>query len=371
MPVDTPQGAPESIRFQRFDGLKNTVDRNSLGPTDLAEAMNVDLDDAGKPHRRRGRTLVASGNFHSTWNAQDGTVYGVKNGDLGIIESDYYFNVIQAGVGGGGVLGSLNYEQIGDEIYFASAYSSGIIAHKTGIVSPWGPSQDFFFSPVVDPTSTLPAIAPKIYGGPPRATSLAYYNGRIYLAKERMLWATILYLYSLVDKNRGFVQFEDDITMVAVVADGLYVGTTEGCWFLHGGSFETLQRVRVMDSPVIPGSMVYIPAELANPPQVGPGVDSPVQVSVAFMTTRGFCVGEDGGKTTNFTEGKYFFPQAPSAAAMWRRQDGMNQYIVSLHGSGDPVNGARIGKYVDPAIKRGKAHWVDVADCARATELWT
>lgn len=369
--VETPQGVPESIVFTHFDGLKNTIDRNSLGPTDLVEAMNIDLDDAGKPHRRRGRTQVASGSFHSGWNAQDGTAYGVKNGDLGIIESDYYFSVLQAGVGGGGLEGNLNYEQIGDNIYFTSAYSSGIIAHKTGVVSEWGPSQDFLFSPVVDPSPTLPAISPKIYGGPPRATALAYYNGRIYLARKRMLWATILYLYSLVDKTRGFIQFEDDITMVAAVADGLYVGTTEGLWFLHGGSFETLQRTRVMDSAVIPGSMVYIPAELANPPQVGPGVDSPVQVSIAFMTVRGFCVGEDGGKCTNFTEGKYFFPQAPQSAAFWRRQDGLNQYVLSLQSTADPVNGARIGKYVDPAIRRGNAHWLDVADSANATEQWS
>lgn len=370
--AETPQGIPESIVFQKFDGLKNTVDRERLGPRDLAAAINIDLDDDGQPHRRRGRTQVGSGNFHSLYQSEDGTVYGVKNGDLGIVRPDYSFDVLQANVGGNYSTGSLNiaYSQIDDQIFFTSAYCSGIITNSTGAITDWGPSQDFWFSPVVDPTATLPAIKGKLYGGPPRADYLAYYNGRIYLAKGKMLWCTVLYLYSLVDKTRGFIQFENDITMVATVADGLFVGTTEGCWFLQGDNFEALKRIRVMDSPVIPGSAVYIPGELANPPQVGPGVDTPMEVNVAFLTTRGMCVGGDSGKCINLTEGKVFFPVAARAAAYFRRQDGMNQYIVCLDSEGGPVNGARTGDYVDPAIVRGNAAWVDLIENGKAREQY-
>ena len=374
MPAETPQGVPESVMFQGFSGLKNIVDRERLGPRDLALGVNIDLDDEGQPHRRRGYSQVASGNFHSLFAATNGVVYGVKDGDLGIVEDDYYFNVLQANILGTHTAGdpNISYWQIGDDIHFTHPDCSGIIKSSTGVVSPWGPSQSFWYSPVVDPSGTLPAIAGKLYGGPPRASALAYYNGRFYLAADKMLWVTVPYLYSLVDKTRGFIQFEDTITMVAVVGDGLYVGTDEGIWFLGGGSFEKLQRRRVMDSPAIPGSLVYIPSELANPPQIGPSYrpNPSMEVSVAFMTTRGFCVGEDGGRCTNLTEASFFFPVARRATGFFRRQDGMNHYICCMQTDGPPVNGARSGDFVDPALKRGNAIWVDVSDTVKAVEKY-
>jgi hypothetical protein len=356
MPPVEPQGVPEGMSVGKFDGLKNTVDRERLGPRDLAQAVNVDLDDDGQLHRRRGRVQVATGDFHSLWNANDGTVYGVKDNDLGIVRPDYSFSTVYPNVGEA----TIAYCQINDEIFFSNAYCNGVITHSQGVVNDWGPAQDFWLSPVVNPTATLPAIAGRLMGAPPLATILGYYNGRIYLATGRMLWATDFQLYHLVNKTRGFIQFEDEITMVGVVADGVYVGTTQGLWFLGGGSFETLKRVRSMDSPVIPGSMVYIPAELANPHR--PADATPVEVSVAFMTTRGFCVGQDGGQCLNMTEANFFFPEAVRASAFFRRQDGMNQYITSLDAEGSPVNGARFGDYVDAEIIRGNAQWVDMTE---------
>lgn len=375
MPAETPQGIPESITFGKFEGLNNVIARERLSPSDLAVAVNIDLDDDGQARRRRGRTKVASGNFHSLFQSSDGTVYVVKDGDLGIIEPDYYFTLLASGVGGDPEGGDSNlaYWQIGDQIYFTAPYSSGIITHSTGVVDDWGPSQSFWYSPVVNPSATLPAIKGKLYGGPPRASYLAYYNGRLYLAAGKMLWATVHLLYNLVDKTRGFIQFEDEITMVAAVTDGLYVGTVEGLWFLQGGSFDKLKRTRVMDSPVIPGSAVLVPVELANPPKVGlDRRENPeMQVSVVFMTTRGICVGEDGGKAVNLTESKMFFPVARRAKAFWRRQDGVNQYIACLDAAGAPVNGARTGPYVDAGIIRGNAQWVNMVETAKATENWS
>ena len=73
------------------------------------------------------------------------------------------------------------------------------------------------------------------------------------------------------------------------------------------------------------------------------------------MTANGFCVAQDGGQVYNLTESKFFFPQAQSAAAMFRRQDGMNQYITSMQSGGDPQNAAAIGDYIDVTIIRASA----------------
>ena len=366
-PIPDPTEDPK-IQFGKFDGYTNTVDRHALGPRDLSLALDIDLDDVGLAHRRRGRTQVANGNFHSLWNAEDGTVYGVKNGVLGIINPDYSFVSLGFIVGGSydAGFGAVAFCQIKHKIYFSFPNGSGIIDHALGTIGPWGPAQDFWYSPVVDPTSTLPPIRGKLLGAPPYANYLTYYNGRIYLATGNMVWATEYFLYNFVDKTKGFFQFEGEVTMLMAVMDGIYVGTTEGLWFLAGGSFAEMKRLRVMDSPVIPGSAVLIPAELANPPQVGTEAVTPMEVSVAFMTTRGFCVGEDGGKASNLTENKVFFPVSKRAAAFFRRQDGRNHYVVCADSEGQPVNGAAFGKFVDPEIRRGNVTWIDIGDQARA-----
>jgi hypothetical protein len=136
------------------------------------------------------------------------------------------------------------------------------------------------------------------------------------------------------------------------VGDGLYVGTQEGCWFLSGSTLKELKRVRVLDSPVIPGSMVYMPAEIANPPQVDLGQDTPVSLGVLFLTVNGYCAGQNGGQCFNLTESKFIFPEAVSAKALYRVQDGVHQYVAVLDSGGAPTSSAAIGDYVDVELIR-------------------
>ena len=376
-PSQQPDQDP-TIHLTAFSGMKNTVSRETLTPDELEAAINIDIDDKGKLHRRRGQTWVSSGTFHSLFNADDWTLIGVRNGTLGVINPDYSFQPIAYMIGDQIISGGrggpdptappfedtnpIVYRQVGSTIYFTSATNSGKIDTRSWTATSWGPDQDIWLSPVVNPTPTLTQVRGKRLGKPPLATSIAYYNGRLYLGSGRTVWATELFLYDYVDKTRTFWQFEGDITMIGDVADGVYVGTTEGVWFLSGPTFAETKRVRVLDSAVIPGSMVFIPAELANPPQIGTQADTPLEVSLGFMTINGFCVAEDGGKTYNLTESKFRFPTAQRAAALYRVQDGVNQYIVVSDSEGTPVNNARIGDFVDGEIVKGNNLWPVTSD---------
>jgi hypothetical protein len=364
-PPSTPDAATDSVEFHSFSGLKNTVDPESLGPDELQQAVNIDLDDVGQIRRRRGYTKVAAGNFYGLFAGNSGKVYGVRNGNLGIIRADYSFTTLKTGLGSDPATGvaPICYVQVGDQIFYSSPTDSGAVSDSTGVVSPWGAdvSPGMWLSPVVNPTASLPAIRGKLLGAPPMATDMDYWNGRIYLANGPTVWATELFLYNFVDKTRGFYQFEDNVTMVGAVGDGVYVGTDGGLWFLSGTHAEGLKRVKVLDSPVIAGSKAYVPAELANPPQVGTMPDTPLMVSITFLTTNGFCVASNGGQAYNLTESKVVFPDAGSAAAFYRRQDGVNQYIAVTNSGGTPSANTRIGDYVDAELIRG-GEWGNIGD---------
>ena len=355
-PPPQEQQPDPSVMLRKFVGLKNTVLPERLGPDELAVAINVDLDDAGMLHRRHGRTKRLSGDWGGMFTSDDGTVYGVHAGNLVRVNPDYSFDVLQGGWPTPAP--KVAWVQVGPMIYFSSPNNSGKIDLNNMAVVPWqgpnlgaptppgvtAPSDGWWYSPVVNPTSGLPAIRGKSLGPPPVATILSYFNGRIYLACGRTVWFTELYLYDYVDKTKNVWHFEADVTMIGPVSDGVYVGTKEGVWFIDKQwrmEAQTLaaKRVRVLDFGVIPGSMVYVPAELANPPQVGLEQDTPVKVSVLFLTQAGYCGGQDGGVCYNYSETKFIFPGITTAAAMFlHHQSGVNQFIAVTDGGTWAIN---------------------------------
>ncbi len=346
MAQQAPDEPPDSIILQNWAGVRNTVTRERLGLTDLEAAVNVDLDDAGQPRRRRGITLAADGDFHSVRTLTRGTL-GVKDGALGWIDPDASFRQLVDGVGSRRVA----YVPVVGDIYFSSEQVSGVI-RADDTVDPWGVSNDAgqWVSPIVNPTATMGAVGGRILSAPPLATELEYYNGRIYAAQGPTLWATELYLYHLVERTRNFKQFEADITLVMAVNDGLYVGTAKGLSFLKGDKLSNLALTPVSSAAVIPGSGVFVPTDRVHPQaRQGP---VPAGVAAVFLTAEGWCAAFDGGQVFNLTRDRMVFPEGRRAAALYREQDGVTQTLAVLDSGGSPTSTARIGDYLDAEIIR-------------------
>jgi hypothetical protein len=343
--VPAPPELPESIILQQFAGMKNTVSPERLTGAELERAINVDLDDAGQLRRRRGYDLKLAGSFHSI-KSIGGKVYGAKDGVLGIIRPDYTFFSLSVTVGAAPVC----YTSVADDVYFSTALTAGIIADDE-TVSAWGATggQGEWLSPVINPTDTLGAISGKLLGDPPRATAIEAYKGRIYLAQGSTLWATELFKYHYVDRTKGFMQFEHDIVLLMAMTDGLYVGTTQGIYFIQGvlGEFKLSM---VAASPVLPGSGVWVPADLVHPQAANQPI--PTGEAAVFMTEAGICAGFDSGTCYNLTQARVVFPQAISAAALFRQDSGANTYVAVADSAGGPNANARIGDYVDAEIIR-------------------
>lgn len=339
------QPAPtDNISFNQFSGIKNTVTSERLQPGELERARNVDIDDLGQLHRRRGYQLKVAGNFHSLFRANHGVVYGVKNGDLGRIDPDYSFHTIVSGVGAL----PLAYAHVGDNIYFSSSVTSGQFNHVTGVPAPWGAvaAEQMWLSPVVNPTPTLPPIKGKTLMRPPLATDLVYFNGRIYMAVDNVVWATELYLYDWVDAVMGYQPYEAPVTALAPVTDGFYVGTETGVWF-QTGVFNEMRRIPTGNAGAIRGSVVQLPTNLI-PDQYANNTKN----AILMLTQQGLCLGMDGGNLINLTQTKVVFPEAIRVNSLFRSQDGVNQYIGVADSGGSPASSARIGDYVDAEIRR-------------------
>ncbi len=337
---------PESIVIQGFTGLKNVVSQDRLGPNDLARARNIDLDDVGQPRRRDGFVRKNGGNFHSLFSTPtDNPIIcvGVRNNILVQIKPDYSFLPLDYNIGASPV----SYVAMGGSIYYSSGEASGVIDIASLTRANWG-GEDRWLSPVVNPTTTLPPIRGRQLTRPPFATSLAYFNGRIYLAQGNLLWATELYSYHFVDKISGFIQFEHEITGLAGLASGVYVGTKGGTYFLDG-AWGKMRRTIISDHGVVRGSMTHVPAAFVKQQLEQSNRE---KIAVMFMTPVGLCVGFDGGAVYNLTQTNFIFPAAVGAASMLRQADGMTTYVGVLDNGGTPSSGARFGDYAEAEIRR-------------------
>lgn len=339
-----PEDLPESIVLGAFGGIKNTVSRERLQPADLMTARNVDIDDAGQARRRRGYAAMAAGSFHSLKNVGE-VVYGVRDGLLGVVNPDYTFTSL--GVSGG--VEPISYTAVGDTVYYTSLDVSGKVTG--GVAEDWGVrgGDGIWVSPVMTPTDTLGQVYGQNLHAPPVAALCERYNGRIYLAAGRYLWATELYLYDYVDRTRNFFQFEADITLLLSVDDGLYVGTKDRVHFL-GGAMSTGLRLReVLEVGAIPGSAVAVhSSDLRLPMQEQPA-EGPAGM---VLTQRGVYALLAGGTTLPLTRGRAEFPSAQSAAALHREDSGVSSYLAVTNSSGGPSANVRIGDFVDAEIVR-------------------
>lgn len=338
--------APDSVVFNQFAGVKNTVGTERLQPNELAKGQNIDIDDVGQARRRRGYRRVATGKWHSAWTSETGVVYGVKDGILGIVYPNFTFASLNVAIGDE----RLAYVQVAHDVYFSNSQIAGVV-RRDGSVDPWGAAAAApeWFSPIQVPTDTLGQVGGRLFGPPPLATALCYYNGRIYLAHKNAVWATELYRYGAVDRTLGFWQFEQDVTFLGAVSDGIYVGTkSEVRWV--AGTFREANSIPVVAYAGIPGSCLQVPAELLIPQQRRPAMIS--KNAVIFLTDSGLMVGFDGGICNGLSQDTVLFPSSENVAALFRRQDGVNQYVAVMDSGGTPTSNARIGDYVDAEIRR-------------------
>ena len=361
-----PGQATDGVTFESFSGLRNTVNPERLGPRELARAVNIDIDDAGQIRRRRGQKLVGGGGYRSIIGTDYLGVFrmfAVRGTELVELYQDYTSLSLLAGM----PQDKLAWVQVAGTLYFSSANVSGQISLTTLAVTPWGgrsahsyyPStvpvigRDFWLSPVLDPDVNNPAVAGRLLGPPPMGCFLAYYNGRIYIADGYTLWATELYLYNYVDKTASYRQFEDLITGIAAVEDGLYVGTKSGLYFM-GGTFKEPKRTLKERSGVIPGTMIVVPGELVDPEaRRRPDVPHQVTTAISCMTDAGLVVGLAGGTVYNLTRNDFQFPKASAGVSMLRASGGFHSIVSVLDSQGTPsTSDAAFGDYVSATLIR-------------------
>lgn len=126
-------------------------------------------------------------------------------------------------------------------------------------------------------------------------SDVSVYNGRVYVSRGDVLWASDPFNFGLVDMGSGFISFGARILFHEPVVDGIYVGTTAGVFFLAGGGPKDFRQSLVTSAPVIEASLGLpgaFMAEINTEGRPDPNIGADVAV---WLGAHGFVVGYPNG----------------------------------------------------------------------------
>ncbi len=276
--------------FRGSTGLNTKIDPTRLysnaGIKDLAVAGDVDVGDTGRLSRRKGYTKQLAGNYHSLFCDKGACCFALGTG-LYLLNLDYTSVMIATITENAPV----SYTQVNDRIYWCNGMEKGYITQSLNHA--W-----------VKGTYIGPETK-RSFSDPPTGTIVEYYNNRMYVVQNNVLWYSEPGAYGTFDLARGFFQYGTNIRMVRAMADGLYVSSSNNTYFLQGGSPKDFQQRKVAPYAAIRGSDCKLDGSLIEG-SIVPGNG----VAAMWLSNEGICYGGPGGfqnltlnKITNFPDG--------------------------------------------------------------------
>ena len=285
-------------------GVNNVSDATKLQPGELAYAYNVDISDKGRPSRRDGvvKVVTPSGQIHSMWGDNKKCFY-VENGVLKMLNTDYTSTTIRTNVANY----HMTFCEVNDQYYYSNPSVIGYVYNDADNQFAT-PTKEFKHAP-------LPGQI------------VEYYNGRLYVARNETIWYSDVNYLGEVDRRKNFMAFENEITMMKAVDDGIWITVgdinRQATYFIAGGIREEQTLRRFAGYGCIEGSDVKI----KDGQKVGEGLSGTV---IMWTSDEGICIGANSGRFVNITDGKYNIPDRRYGAGLFRDESGLAQYITTL-----------------------------------------
>ena len=275
-------------------GLNNTLDPVRLefdhktGVTELSQAVNVNIDNSGRPSRRLGRTLKRAES------SRCGFVHGevclfVAGTSLYQLYPDYSRTELRSGLTEGA---RMRYCPVADRVYYTNGTEKGYI--KKGASFAWTQGE-----------YSVPFDSSRVLSDPPNGHLLGWFGGRMVVARASALLASEPSFYGVFDLYRGFKLEAERITMLQPTPQGLWVGTTAKVLFYRGSKWEEVHREVKADFGVLEGSDTWTAGEKL-------GLSGR---TLLFTTPQGICAGGEDGSLVNLTHNKLTFPSGKYASA--------------------------------------------------------
>lgn len=286
--------------FSGTSGLNTKLDpvriqfNPETGISDLAEAVNITVDDSGRASRRPGRILLQEGIFHSLYgNGSFGFVVQERVDDAAImqISTDYSLSGVRSGL-------TKNLRTsfclVDDKIFYSNGIENGVI--ENGVSSAWPTNEH------VGPTTS------KYFTTAPIGSHIAWFSGRVWVSKDNIVWYSEPYAYGKFDMARGFIMFDSNVRMVKPVNTGIFISDNKKTYFFRGTNPKEMVQKTVSNCPAHEWSEAIDLIDLSYKEIVGD--------SAIWSSDEGLCIGTEDGEIINISKLKIAYPSGTQGASV-------------------------------------------------------
>lgn len=294
-----------SDHMQRTIGLNTVLDperlqqgsRTNQYEIELAQAVNISIDDRGLPSLRQGDLSFSSGSYHSVF-CKGGSCFVVqeREADAAIMQIVSVDPVTLVGVRSSLTKGRrMTWDRTGLDTFYSNGVENGYI--RSGVSVAWpvntyqGAEVDMQFATVV-----------------PKADHIAFRpGGQLLIAVGSAIFANHEpFRFGLFNtRSANVASLASDVTMLASVKEGFFVSDGSKTSFFRQmeGWYNYKQEV-VEEAPVLLGALAHDSVLLREVL----GENSPGGAGRIWASTEGICLGADNGMFVNLTKEKINYP---------------------------------------------------------------
>ena len=293
--------------FDKFSGINNAVkDSKHIASTELQVGKNIDLDNYGKPRRKKGYQIWKAGKYRWGWSDGD-LCLAVRDTFLVQLLPDASEVVLRSRIDPDS---RMVFERVLDRIYYTNGAIIGYIQN--------------FSDNTLSATGQFKATLPP-------GEFLAYQGSRLFVARGNVLAFSDPGWPDQMDLRFNYRQLKDPFTLLEAVGDGLFFadGSQTYFWKTEGKDLLAIENdiiTILSDYGAIPHATTTVDGKLVAGDKTIPG-------KVKFWATpKGICAGSDGGQFENLTLGKYEVQNGYSGAGFWRNNwQGVSQAIFTIN----------------------------------------
>jgi len=257
----------------------------------LSIAYNVNISNSLRVSRVKGYTKRRSEAVTSFYADGDRAFY-VSLDKLYELKEDYSRITLRTGLT---LNARMSFVEVFGKYYYTNGYENGVIENEGS----WTWVKGDYVGATTD----------KSFSNPPIGHLLECYKGRLYIAKDNVLYPSERRDYGRFQLKLG-TPFPDKIRMLKAVDDGLYVGTSKCVYSLRGNTFKEFNIQKVIIDTVVKGSDVIMNGQYL---QGGSLFQGKVIIWTGY---KGIYAGGSNGKVVNLTYEHLRYPKAEEGAGI-------------------------------------------------------
>jgi hypothetical protein len=263
--------------------------------------VNVDILDSYNLVSRDGSTKKLSGTkIHSFW-AQGQLGFFIDGTMLYLLNIDYTTTELLSPMASS----RMSYCPVNDRVYMTNGTYIGYY-------------NNLAMYDLADPAENYKAVLPA-------GQRVAYHKGKLLVAKGKVLYISDA-LCDHYDIRTGFRVFENDITMLRPVDEGVYVADGKTWYLVEKRAFAD-DPAEYRKEPTLGLDAIPFSDTLIDGAFLGEGVEGNVAI---WATAEGVCVGDNKGAIKLITP-NYLMPPAVDGAAVIRNINGVVHYLATIN----------------------------------------